>query len=98
KLRGFYRACDIFAAPSRFESFGLILLEAMMFAKPIVCCRAGGMPEVVVEDETGLLAEPGDPASLERCLARLIEDPALRRRLGAAATRRSSCPSAWPPR
>ena len=87
-LRGFYRACDVFVAPSRFESFGLILLEAMMFAKPVVCCRAGGMPEVVVEGETSLLAEPGDAASLECALERLIEDPALRQRLGAAGRRR----------
>lgn len=87
-LCGFYRACDIFVAPSRFESFGLILLEAMMFAKPAVCCRAGGMSEVVVDGETGLLAEPGDPVSLEQCLTRLIEDPALRQSLGAAGRRR----------
>lgn len=87
-LRGFYRGCDIFVAPSRFESFGLILLEAMMFAKPVVCCRAGGMPEVVIEGETGLLAEPGDPVSLEQCLARLIDDPGLRQRLGTAGRRR----------
>ena len=83
-LRGFYRACDIFVAPSRFESFGLILLEAMMFAKPVVCCRAGGMPEVVIDGETGLLAEPGDVSSLEQCLTRLIQDAGLRQRLGAA--------------
>jgi len=87
-LRGFYRACDAFVAPSRFESFGLILLEAMMFAKPVVCCRAGGMPEVVVEGKTGLLAEPGDAVSLEQCLARLIEAPELRQSLGAAGRRR----------
>src|SRR5579883_831318 len=87
-LRGFYRACDIFVAPSRFESFGLILLEAMMFAKPVVCCRAGGMPEVVIDGETGLLAEPGDAASLLRCLERLVEDSGLRRRFGEAGRRR----------
>lgn len=87
-LRGFYHACDIFVAPSRFESFGLILIEAMMFGKPVVCSRAGGMPEVVAEGETGLLAEPGDAGSLESCLARLIEDPVLRRKLGAAGRRR----------
>ena len=87
-LRGFYRACDIFVAPSRFESFGLTLLEAMMFAKPVACCRAGGMPEVVVDGETGLLAEPGDAASLERCLARLIGDSTLRGQLGEAGRRR----------
>ena len=59
-----------------------------MFAKPAVCCRAGGMSEVVIDGETGLLAEPGDPVSLEQCLTRLIEDPALRQRLGAAGRRR----------
>ncbi len=59
-----------------------------MFARPVVCSRAGGMPEVVVEGETALLAEPGDPASLAACLARLIEDPALRQRLGTAGRRR----------
>ena len=58
-LRGLYRACDIFVAPSRFELFGLILLEAMMFAKPVIGCRAGGMVEVVEHGEFGLLAEPG---------------------------------------
>lgn len=75
--------CDIFVAPSRYESFGLIFLEAMMFAKPVVGCRAGGMPEIVAHGETGLLAEPGDPESLLECLDRLAADPALRERLGA---------------
>lgn len=78
----------MFVAPSRFESFGLILLETMMFGKPVVACRAGGMAEVVAEGETGLLAEPGDAASLERCLAALVEDAGLRERLGVAARRR----------
>ncbi len=87
-LRGFYAACDIFAAPSRFESFGLIFVEAMMFARPTIGCRAGGMPEVIAEGETGLLAEPGDVASLQHCLASLLADPALRARLGEAGRRR----------
>jgi len=87
-LRGFYAACDIFVAPSRYESFGLIFIEAMMFAKPVVGCRAGGMPEVIGDGVTGLLAKPGDAASLHACLARLIDDPALRRRMGAAGRER----------
>lgn len=88
RLRGFYRACDVFVAPSRFESFGLILVEAMMYGKPAVACRAGGMVEVAEEDATALLAEPGDAASLERCLDRLVGDPALRVALGEAGRRR----------
>lgn len=87
-LRGFYRACDIFVAPSRFESFGLILLEAMMFAKPVIGCRAGGMVEVVEHGESGLLAEPGESGSLTLLLRQLIADAGLRCRLGLAGRRR----------
>jgi glycogen(starch) synthase len=88
RLRGFYRSCDIFVAPSRFESFGLILVEAMMYAKPVVACRVGGMVEVAEDEKTALLAEPGDASSLEQCLERLITDLELRRALGAAGRRR----------
>jgi glycogen synthase len=88
RLRGFYRACDIFVAPSRFESFGLILSEAMMFGKPVIACRAGGMVEIVDDGVTGLLAEPGNLTSLETCLVRLIEDQQLRCKIGALARQR----------
>jgi glycogen(starch) synthase len=87
-LRGLYQACDIFVAPSRYESFGLILVEAMMFGKPVVSCRTGGIVEVARENVTALLASPGDEASLRSCLVELIEDPALRLRLGTAGRRR----------
>jgi glycogen synthase len=87
-LRGFYRSCDIFVAPSRFESFGLTLLEAMTFGKPVVGCRAGGMVEVVADGVSGLLAEPGDADSLEACVKQLVSDPGLRERMGAAARSR----------
>lgn len=87
-LRGFYRACDIFVAPSRFESFGLILIEAMMFAKPVIGCLAGGMVEVVEHGKSGLLAEPGDAASLAALLRRLLDDAGLRRQLGVAGRHR----------
>ncbi|MFY0613144.1 MAG: glycosyltransferase [Hyphomicrobiaceae bacterium] len=88
QLRGFYRSCDVFVAPSRFESFGLIFVEAMMFAKPTIGCRAGGMPEIIIDNETGLLAEPGDAASLASCLEKLISDAGVRERLGKAGRRR----------
>lgn len=88
RLRGCYAACDVFVAPSRFESFGLILLEAMMFSKPVVACRAGGMVEVVEDGVTGLLAEPGDETSLETCIERLVTDADLRGRMGVAARAR----------
>lgn len=88
RLRGFYRDCDIVVLPSRFESFGLVVLEAMMFGKPAVACRSSGMMEVAEDGQTALLAAPGNESSLADCLERLIEDPALRHRLGAAGRRR----------
>jgi glycogen synthase len=80
--------CDIFVAPSRYESFGLVFLEAMMFGKPVVGCRAGGMTEVIEEGVTGLLAEPGDAASLTSALGILLEDGAKRREFGRAGRER----------
>jgi glycogen(starch) synthase len=88
RLRGLYEACDIMVGPSRFESFGLMLVEGMMFGKPVIGCRAGGMVEVVKEGVTGLLAEPGDVASLEACLVRLIEEAPLRQQFGLAGRAR----------
>lgn len=89
RLRQLYAQCDIFVSPSRYESFGLIFLEAMMFGKPVVGCRAGGMPEVIGEHLlTGMLAEPDDVSSLARCLDELIRDEKLRQRIGEAGRKR----------
>jgi glycosyltransferase involved in cell wall biosynthesis/GT2 family glycosyltransferase len=88
RLRGFYRACDVFVAPSRFESFGLILIEAMIFARPVAASDAGGMTEVAGDPPAALLSPPGDAAALLRNLETLIGDAALRRRLGEAGRAR----------
>jgi glycogen(starch) synthase len=82
RLRGFYRAADIILVPSRFESFGPAHLKGMMYEKPVIGCRAGGMVEVVDDGVTGLLAEPGDAVCLLSCIERLIESPELRRKMG----------------
>ncbi len=82
-----YRDCDLFVAPSRYESFGLIYVEAMAWGKPVIGCRAGGIPEVVTDGEDGLLVEPDDIAGLRDALVRLSLDPGLRARLGAKARR-----------
>ena len=89
ELRRLYQECDVFAVPSNYESFGLVFLEAMSWGKPVVGCRAGGMPEVVADGETGFLVEPGDVAGLGDALARLCADPDLRARLGQNARRRA---------
>ncbi len=83
-----YRSCDVFVAPSLFESFGLIYVEAMARGKPVVACRAGGAPEVVIDNETGLLVEPGNHRELAGALRRLIVDRDLRERLGRAGRER----------
>jgi len=87
-LRAFYDECDIYVSPSRYESFGLVFVEAMCFAKPVVGCRIGGMVEVIADEQTGLLADAGDAESLYAALLRLIVDPSLRARMGAAGRRR----------
>ncbi|MDF3057488.1 MAG: glycosyltransferase [Rariglobus sp.] len=85
ELARLYARCSVFVAPSRYESFGMIYAEAMSHGKPVVGCRAGGIPDVVQEGVTGLLAEPGDVASLVDCMIRFARDATLRRRMGQAA-------------
>jgi len=87
-LRDAYRGADIVLAPSRFESFGLVHLEAGMYGKPVVGGRIGGMMEVVEDGVTGILAEPGDAQSLRAALDRLLADPQLRERMGRAGRQR----------
>lgn len=79
-----YTECDMFVAPSRYESFGLIFLEAMRAGKACIGSRVGGIQEVLTHNETGLLVEPGDEASLRAAIEQLIEDKGLRERLGHA--------------
>jgi len=85
ELDRLYRACSIFVAPSRYESFGLIYLEAMGRGKPVIGCRAGGIPEVVTDGKTGLLSLPGNTAALADSMIRLAASPLLRQTFGTAA-------------
>ena len=64
------------------EILGLVLLEAMACATPVVCSAIGGMPELVVDGETGVLVPPGDAAALGTQVERILDDPALAARLG----------------
>ncbi len=88
QLYRLYAGCDVFVAPSRFESFGLILLEAMMFAKPVVATRVGGMAEIVEDGETGLLVPAGDAPALGEAIASLLASPERREQFGQASRRR----------
>jgi glycosyltransferase involved in cell wall biosynthesis len=81
-------AIDVFAMPSIWEGFGLVLLEAMAAGRPVVASRVATIPEVVVDDETGLLVPAGDPLALAEALARLADYPALARQFGEAGRER----------
>jgi starch synthase len=102
-VRQLYSHAAVFCCPSVYEPFGIINLEAMACETAVVASAVGGIPEVVVDGETGLLVpfgaagggsfEPGDPERFERDLAgainALMADPARRARMGRAGRRRA---------
>jgi alpha-maltose-1-phosphate synthase len=90
-----YSHAAVFVCPSIYEPFGLINLEAMACGTAVVASRVGGIPEVVVTDETGWLVEPGDPAALGATLGQALADPARARRMGEAGRRRVEAHFAW---
>lgn len=75
---------DILVHPADNESFGRIVVEAMAAGLPVVGVRGGGVGEIVVDGETGLLAPPDNPSALAECISKLVHDEALQNRLGAA--------------
>jgi glycosyltransferase involved in cell wall biosynthesis len=85
KVDALMRAADIFVAPSLYESFGLIYVEAQRYALPSVAFAAGGVPEVVSDGVDGLLVTVGDARALAMALMRLVDDADLRHRLSAGA-------------
>ncbi|QQX83630.1 glycosyltransferase [Cupriavidus necator] len=83
-----YAECDLFVAPSRYESFGLIFLEAMREGKAVIGCAAGGMPEVIEDKVTGLLVRPGDVRALTEALLAMLGSDEMRSAMGKAARER----------
>lgn len=84
-LAAAYAAADVFAFPSDTETLGFVAMEAMASGVPVVGARAGGVPDVIRHGETGLLFSPGNENELAVALSRLLDDEALRSRLGRAA-------------
>ena len=78
-----YREARVFALPSEYEAFGLVLLEALAQGTPVVASRVGGIPEVVEDGRAGLLVPPRSSEALADALRRLWDDPDLARSLGA---------------
>lgn len=90
-IKNLFRASTAFCLPGAIddievEGFGLVFLEAAAQGLPSVAGKVGGVPEVVVNENTGLLFEPDQPAELAQALMRIIEDKSLRNKLGQQAS------------
>jgi glycosyltransferase involved in cell wall biosynthesis len=83
-----YAAADVFAMPSRTDSFGIVYLEAWCSGVPVIGARAGGVPDVIDDGRDGLLVRFGDDAGLAAAIERLLADRDEARRLGQAGQRK----------
>jgi glycosyltransferase involved in cell wall biosynthesis len=83
-------AADLFVLPSRWEGFGLSVLEAMRAGLPVVAAAAGALPEVVLAGRTGLLVPPADPAALAGAIRSLLANPARAEAMGRAGRDRAA--------
>ena len=91
----YYANCSLYACPTTKASFGITLLESMACGTPIVCSDLNGFRNVVAHDREALLVPPGDTAALADTLALLLEDDAMRARLGATGRQRALA-YGWP--
>ncbi len=95
ELERLYASAAIVACPSRREGFGLACAEAMAHGKPVVASSVGGLLDLVVDEETGLLVPPGDVPALRAALERLLGDRTLRARLGARGREHVAALCGW---
>ncbi len=95
ELRMVYRGADAFVLPSYSEGLPMACLEAMASGLAVVATRVGGTPEVVKDDENGILVDPHDHNQLADALVRIITDPALRRSYGACSRRIAETEFSW---
>ena len=91
-----YERAAVVACPSHREGFGVVCAEAMAYGRPVVAGAVGGLLDLVVDGETGILVPPRDASALRAALERLLGDRELRQRLGAAARERIVEHFAWP--
>ncbi len=87
--RAWLERAELFAHTSRWEGFGIVLLEAMLAGLPVVATRVSAVPEIIVDGETGILASPGDDVAIADGISSLLAEPVRRRSLGDAGRRRA---------
>jgi glycosyltransferase involved in cell wall biosynthesis/O-antigen/teichoic acid export membrane protein len=85
-LGSYYRAADVFVFPTHQDTWGLVLLEAMAFGKPVLCSMNAGSKEMVTHGENGFIFDPSNPAELADYMAQLVGDPSLIARFGTCAS------------
>ncbi len=84
-----YARMDVLLLPTRRDSFPRVVMEAMAFGVPVVATRVDGVPEMVAEGTTGFMVESGDAGGFAAAAEKLLRDPALRRKMGAAGRERA---------
>jgi glycosyltransferase involved in cell wall biosynthesis len=82
------KSTDMLLVPSRHEGMGQVTVEAMACAVPVIGANTGGIPEVVVDGETGIIIDGDSPQEMTEAVLRLAESPELRARMGAAGRER----------
>jgi glycosyltransferase involved in cell wall biosynthesis len=95
ELRRLYERAAVVACPSYREGYGMVCAEAMAHGRPVVASAVGGLLDLVVDGETGLLVPPGNVVALRAALRRLLDDPELRRRMGEAGRARARERFSW---
>jgi glycosyltransferase involved in cell wall biosynthesis len=88
ELLALYRKVNIFALPTLADCSPLVILEAMAMGLPVIATTVGGIPEMVIHGETGLLIPPNSPEALSKAIRELGQDPTRRRAMGVAGRRR----------
>jgi glycosyltransferase involved in cell wall biosynthesis len=88
RLRQLYAEATLFAMPSLFEPWGNVFTEAMAHGLPCIGTSAGGIPDIIVDGETGYLVPPGEPEVLAERILRLLLDPDLAQQMGERGYRR----------
>lgn len=94
RLDDLFRETSCFCMPSRLEPFGLVYVEAMTYAKPVVATLTGDIPDIVEHEKTGLLVPVGDPDALCDALYNILSAPELARKMGLAGMERAK-PFRW---